>query len=135
MAHPFDHLEVRKRNLEYVRRAHRRLQSWSRRLARAKTRTEKVSGFCESLDSPPSSHYAPRNHESDEDDFDNAALVDRAHLSLPDRDATDQQYEVDGLRYSFIIIHHTVALKTKPIVPRHVAGSLVRAICGSVGGA
>ena len=70
---------VRKANLEYVRKAHRRLQSWSRRLARAE-RTERRLYFGELPDSPDSCCYAPSTIEGDEDDYDCGAFSDRADL-------------------------------------------------------
>ena len=52
MTYSFIHFTgVRQQNLEYVRRAHRRLQS-GRRLGRADVRTEQRFYFCELLDSP-----------------------------------------------------------------------------------
>ena len=48
-------LARRVRNLEYMRKVHRRLQSWSRRVARAELRTQQRLWFCELPDSPDSS--------------------------------------------------------------------------------
>ena len=50
---------VRKQNLEYVRKPHRRLQSWCRRLDRAELRTDHRLYIREQPDSPDSSVYAP----------------------------------------------------------------------------
>ena len=63
---------VRRQNLEYMRKAHRRLLTWCRRLARAERRVELP-------DSPSSSVYAPSTTESDEDDFDYGAVIDRVN--------------------------------------------------------
>ena len=71
---------VRKQNLEYVRTAHRRLQSWSRNFAHAERRLEQRLYFYELPDSPDRSSYAPSANESDEDDFEYEAFVDRAGL-------------------------------------------------------
>ena len=38
---------MRKDNFKYVQRAHRRLQSWSRRMARAQRQTEQRLYYCE----------------------------------------------------------------------------------------
>ena len=70
-------LQVRKQNLEYVLRAHRREQSWSRRLNRAELRTEQRVCICELPESPKSNSYAPSTDEIDADDFHCGALIDR----------------------------------------------------------
>ena len=57
----------RRQSLEYIRKVHRRLQSWHRRLARAQLRTKQRLWFCELPDSPDSSFYAPSSNERDED--------------------------------------------------------------------
>ena len=60
-------------------RAHGRLQSWSRWLARAELRTEQRLYIGELPDSPDSSEHAPSTNESDEDDFGYGAFIDRAN--------------------------------------------------------
>ena len=67
---------ARKDNLKHARRARRRLQSWSRRLARSEHRTEQGLHDWELPDWPDSSVYAPSTNESDEDDFDYGAVID-----------------------------------------------------------
>ena len=56
-----------KQNGDYM---YRRLQSWTRRLARAERQTKQSLWFCELPNSPDGSVYAPSTNESDEDDFD-----------------------------------------------------------------
>ena len=51
---------------------------WTRRLVRAEFRTGQRLWFCELPDSPDSSEDAPSSNESDEDDFDYGAFIDRA---------------------------------------------------------
>ena len=70
---------VRRQNLEFLRKAHRMLQSWNRRTARAELRTEERFWFCELPDSPDSSCYAPSSNGSDEDDFDYGPFIDQAN--------------------------------------------------------
>ena len=61
---------------EYMSKAFRRLQSWTRRLARAALRIKQRLRVCELPDSPDSSEYAPFSNESDEDDFDCGTFID-----------------------------------------------------------
>ena len=70
---------IRRQNLEYMRKAHRRWQSWHQRLARAGLRTKQRLWFCQIPDSPDNSCYAPSTNESDEDDFGYGAFIDRAN--------------------------------------------------------
>ena len=70
---------VRMQNFEDMRKVHRRLQSWNRRLARAELRTEERFWFCELPDSPDSSCCAPSSNGSDEDDFDYGPFIDQAN--------------------------------------------------------
>ena len=49
---------VRKQNLMYVRKAHRRLNRLQRRSARAEIRTQEELGWCDLPDSPDGIHYA-----------------------------------------------------------------------------
>ena len=68
-----------KQNSEYMSEAYRRWQSWTRRLGRAELGTKKRLWYCELPGSPHScSVYAPSSIESDEDDFEYGALIDRA---------------------------------------------------------
>ena len=67
---------VRRQNLENMRKAHRILQSWTQRMARADLWTKRRLWICELPDSPDSSYYAPSSNESD-DDFDYEAPIDR----------------------------------------------------------
>ena len=55
---------VRKQNLEYVRRAHGRLQSWSRRLACAELRTEQRPYYCQALNTTRSPIARRTGHQS-----------------------------------------------------------------------
>ena len=57
----------RRQSLEHIRKAHRRLQSWHRRLARAELRTKHRLWFFERPDSPNCSISAPLSNERDED--------------------------------------------------------------------
>ena len=76
MAQSYVHFRrVGKQHLEFVRKTHRSLQSWCRRLARAELRTEQRLYFGELPASPDSIVYAPSTNESDEDDFDYGALI------------------------------------------------------------
>ena len=61
--------EVWQQILNYLRKTHRKLQSWSRSLARAELRTEHTLYSCELPDSATSSSCAPWTDEIDEDDL------------------------------------------------------------------
>ena len=63
----------RKQNLNYVRKAQRRLQRWCRSMVRAELRPEQRIYFGE-LHRQQS--YAPSTNEIDEDDFDYGAFID-----------------------------------------------------------
>ena len=56
---------VRRQNLEYSRKAHRRLRSWHRRLPRAQFRTEQGLWFRVLPGSTDSNVYVPSSNESD----------------------------------------------------------------------
>ena len=75
-----DSRSTRKQHFECVRRANRRLQSWSPRLGRAELRTEERLYFCELPDSPTSGSEPLSTIESDENVFDHGALTDWANL-------------------------------------------------------
>ena len=66
------------KTLRYICQARRRLQSWHRRSARAEYLTQQRLWFCEPPDSPDNSEYALSTNESDEDDFDYGAPINRA---------------------------------------------------------
>ena len=76
--HAVNFNSVRKQNLVYVRQAHRRLQSWSRRLARAELRTDQRLDSCELPDSAASSSDARSTNEGDEDDCQCGAFIERS---------------------------------------------------------
>ena len=70
---------IRKPNLEYMRKARRRLQSWNRRMARAELRTKERLWFCALPDSPTSLSETPSTTERGEGDFDHGVFIDRAN--------------------------------------------------------
>ena len=113
---------VRKQNIEYVRRVHSRVENWSRRLARAELRTEQRLYFCELSDSLDSSIYAPSINESDEDDFDCGALIDRA-------DQRDQLSQA----CSSITTQSWTLVWTKSVMARSLAIFCVGTLPGFVG--
>ena len=76
---------VRRRKLEKMRKAHRRLQSWHRRVARVDRRTKQRLSFCEMTDSRESSFHASSSNESDADDFDNGTVVDQHDTIMGER--------------------------------------------------
>ena len=74
--HTYTSSALGKRNLEHLRNAHRRLQSWYERWNCAAHRTKHGLYIGELPDSPGSSVLVPSN-ETDSDDFDCGALMDR----------------------------------------------------------
>ena len=82
MAEPFENFRrIGRRNLHHVRKLHGQLQCWSRRLARAQFRMEQRLWFQELPDQHRASSMHPCTSESDSDDFDYGALMDRNQLS------------------------------------------------------
>ena len=67
---------IRKQDLKYERKAHRHLQCWSRRLTRARCPSKHRLWFCELPDTASSEPYASTS-DSDSDDFDYRAFIDR----------------------------------------------------------
>ena len=77
MAHSYAYTRsVRNQNLESMRKAHRILQSWHPRLARAELRTERSLWLCELPETPDRSVWAPSSNESDADNFVDGAVTD-----------------------------------------------------------
>ena len=96
MAHSYVQVRrVRKQNLEYVRKTRRR---WSRRLVRAGLPIEQRVYCCDYRS------HVPSTDESDEDDLDYGARIDRA-------DQRDHSYQ-KGLVHQSLLNHglkeHTI---------------------------
>ena len=98
-AESFDsHRNVRKQQLEYLRRARKKMRSWSRRLSRAKASAERRICYYEFPNSPRSIPDAPITLESDEDDAD-CALPDRVQ-QVPDHDSNTTHYGLERMLLS-----------------------------------
>ena len=78
---------IRNKNRKFLRKASERMQSWRRRLDWAEIRTAQTLSFSDLPD-----------YESDEDDFDHGALLDRAH-QVTDRDEANQHQKVHRTEY------------------------------------
>ena len=73
MAESFENFRIiRRQNLQHMRRAHRHLESWTRRVARSQNRSNKDCVFQEVPDSESS--HGRSTSESDSDDFDERAF-------------------------------------------------------------
>ena len=105
MAQSYNHFRsVRKQNLEYVQRARRRWQNWSRILARAERRTEQRLYMSELRGFTEKQFDTTSTNDSDEDDL---------------SDQADQLYAkcTKQITHFRLIVHHTsMVLRTKPIL-------------------